>query len=217
MKNVPSGAITNRNVDLHYYSAYLWAIFVILCKKDHYGSMESESGWTPVTPSRTTPKRSDKPWQDIIPFFEHGNIADPVTYDFLKRQLAEKAVAGLAKLVYGNLDGRGEDAAAKANAYPLRFAFACSIDHSGCSSALYFEDEDVEPKGKNRSEKPHIFQPNSLPDLMSCQIAEKHPPLKKIVNFTYYDKDQHPHSSCEIPRDIEKYYKHIKDIKHIEE
>jgi hypothetical protein len=36
---------------------------------------------------------SDRPWLRLLPFFEHTNIADASTYDFMREQLARKVLS----------------------------------------------------------------------------------------------------------------------------
>ncbi len=101
-----------------YYSAYLWAAFVML---RHDGQR-----WVPLGGEG----RTAEPWKDLIPFFEHGNLADPETCVFSKNQLAAKALNGIGGIVRGWPQGSA----------PLRFAFACAIDESGCGLPLAFPD-----------------------------------------------------------------------------
>ena len=186
-----TGAIHIGNAADAYYSAYLWAIFVVLREEPGAATL-NERVWVPVHNDPAKPRSSRKPWLDFFSFFEHGNIADPETYDFLKRQLAEKAISGLAKIVavYGEGD------------YPLRFAFACSIDEAGCG-----HDKLYEPNALGLGESG--FERDSLPDLMWHEIRDRRPELADIVLFDYYDKSVHPHSACNLPRDIEHYFDHI--------
>jgi hypothetical protein len=175
-----------------YYSAYLWAIFVVL-REEPGAKTASERAWIPVHPMPGYPRASAKPWLDLFTFFEHGNIADKQTFAFLKGQLAEKSVGGLARLV-AEMGDESE--------YPLRFAFACSIDESGCGNALRFHEAGVE-KG------PSGFARDTLPDLMWRHVQEKFPHLSETILFDYYDASVHPHSACSLPDGISQYFTHI--------
>lgn len=98
-----------------YYSAYLWVAIVVL--------VPGEQGPVPINSFRPD---HPEPWKDFIPFFEHGNLADPESCLFGKRQLATKVVMGLASA----LREWGEERE------PLHFAFACAIDETGCGHEL---------------------------------------------------------------------------------
>jgi len=102
-----------------YYSAYLWVGFVLLGK--------AGADWRPVS---TLDGGEPQPWRDFIPFFEHGNLADPETCAFAKRQLAAKTVAAFARLVERYPKGE----------FSHRFAFACAIDESGCGYPLAYPE-----------------------------------------------------------------------------
>jgi hypothetical protein len=86
------------------YSAYLWIAFA-MC--------DAETG---------EPFHPDEKWNDLIPFFEHANIADGDTYDFHTSQLACAAVDGALRLL--RLD-KG-----------LLLRFVCAVDESGCGYNL---------------------------------------------------------------------------------
>ena len=63
-----------------YYSAYLWAMFVI-CD------------------DRGIPIYRDEPWRGVLPFFEHANIAEEQPMAMLKRQLAVKTLSSVLRLL----------------------------------------------------------------------------------------------------------------------
>ena len=103
-----------------YYSAYFWIMFILL--------RNDGGNWVPLDPE---PVREDgfhdasaEPWKGAIPFFEHGNMADPESCRFSKRQLANKVISGIAEL----------DALAPGT---IRFAYACAIDDGHCSQPLW--------------------------------------------------------------------------------
>ncbi|ORB46102.1 hypothetical protein BST39_02135 [Mycobacterium paraseoulense] len=99
----PAGG-TSEQVKAQYYSAYLWIAFV-MCKAD------------PDT-HEPKPLNPENKWRDLIPFFIHANIADPVAYEFHARQLAREAVEAAIQLLEDEQD--------------LILRFACAIDETGC-------------------------------------------------------------------------------------
>jgi hypothetical protein len=185
------GAVEPHNAAAFYYSAYLWAIFVILRQK--IDPTSAGPIWVPANREPDVGRASASPWLDFIPFFEHGNIADPETFWFMKRQLAEKAVAGLEKIVR---DSRAF-ANGGAGAYPLRFAFACSLDHSGCGCNAEFLDCRVDDA-------------RGLKALMRALVA-KSEVLAGIVLFDEYDA-AHPHASCTLPASVDAYFEHVREV-----
>jgi hypothetical protein len=85
-----------------YYSAYIWVIFV-LCDRDG----------KPLYRKR---------WRNMLPFFEHGNIAEKYTYEALKKQLAVKALSSIELVLKAEPD--------------LTVRYACAIDDCGCGHPL---------------------------------------------------------------------------------
>ncbi len=89
-----------------YYSAYIWVMFVV-CGRDgepiYNGAKER--------------------WRNLLPFFEHGNIADAATMQSLKENLAAKTVSALKEIFTRPSDSeRG-----------IRIRYACAFDDSNCS------------------------------------------------------------------------------------
>jgi hypothetical protein len=97
---------TIEQVSASLYSAYLWIAFV-MC--------DAETG---------QPFHPNEPWRDLIPFFEHANIADGNTYGFHTGQLACAAVEGALRLIHLNSQ--------------LQLRFVCAVDESGCGSKLRY-------------------------------------------------------------------------------
>lgn len=56
-----------------YYSAYVWVMFEV-----NQAAQRSDT---------------DRPWLRLLPFFEHTNIADGSTYDFMREQLSRKVLS----------------------------------------------------------------------------------------------------------------------------
>jgi hypothetical protein len=84
--------------DDSYFSAYIW-VMLVMCTPDKEIIFE-------------------KPWRNLIPFFEHGNIANEATREAHTQILAAKAIAGAEKLLMQH------------KTVVLRYA--CASDHSFC-------------------------------------------------------------------------------------
>ncbi|HXC56145.1 MAG TPA: hypothetical protein VNU97_12680 [Rhizomicrobium sp.] len=166
-----------------YYSAYLWVLFIIT---------DVASGRAiHLKGSMASPEDDRKQaWRSILPFFEHGNIADGETYAFLKRQLADKAASALNRIVeeYEKEWRKGD--------FPLKFTYACAIDDSGCGIGKAYG----EPAGDIKL-RTHI-----------AEALKQYPALcdNAVVDFETYDPvrhpTNHPYSSCSLPGLLSKYY-----------
>ena len=93
-----------------FYTAYVWAMFVV--------GRETK-------PSLDEIKKA--PWLHVIPFFEHGNIVDESTYKLAKLQLAEKVLAFVKHSRQFESDP---------NRAPLRLWYVSAIDESGCGQPV---------------------------------------------------------------------------------
>ncbi len=183
------GSINPKSDPSFYYTAYLWVCFVMMREKG--------GEFLPISSSEDTRdvSSSREPWLDFMPFFEHGNIAESATYQFLKRQLALKALGGLARLI------EDWDAANPGTPYPLKFAYACAIDDSGCGSDVKFSRED--DVGDVKAEMAEMAE-------MAEIIAKHYPKLKDIVLLHHYASDAtNPHASCTMPEAIGQFYEHV--------
>jgi hypothetical protein len=67
----------------------------------------------------------ENPWYGLLPFFTHGNIAEPDTYQFIRRELARKSLDCIEELARDSTD--------------TYFRYACASDHSNCNHQLEFD------------------------------------------------------------------------------
>ncbi|QTC90903.1 hypothetical protein [Brevundimonas goettingensis] len=110
--NVGEISLEEGAVRSKYYSAYLWIAFVMMEEKD--------GRFTPLSQTRN----EARPWTDLVPFFEHGNLADAESLAYGKAQLAAKVAEALVSAVE-NLPKETT----------TRLVFACAIDDPGCNTA----------------------------------------------------------------------------------
>jgi hypothetical protein len=80
----------------HYYSAYLWIMFLIVDRNDN-----------PFFPER---------WKNLLVYFEHANIADASTFQTLKETLVSKVCSSVTEILL-----RGSDAEKIAIRYACAF------------------------------------------------------------------------------------------------
>jgi hypothetical protein len=75
-----------------------------------------------ICDSNDRPMDQRERWRNLMPFFEHGNIADEQTLVTLKKQLATKALSSIASVLDEIPD--------------IKLRYACAIDDSMCGSSL---------------------------------------------------------------------------------
>ena len=173
-------AVDDAALPSRYYSAYLWVGFVLLARDgDDWQPLSRVGGGAP------------QPWKDFIPFFEHGNLADPESCAFAKRQLATKAVAAFARLVR-------EWPAAAAH----RFAFACAIDESGCGYELAFPEWGGGPD--MRALVKEVLDAGADAGDATLQRLRQ----ERIVVFDHFDgrPGRHDYAACCLPAHVAAHY-----------
>lgn len=189
----------NNQIPQGYYSAYLWVIFVIMIKKGEE--------WEPLYPFET-----DDAWRGLIPFFEHANIADGNTYDFLSQQLATKALSSATRILRENKR--------------IGLYYACAVDDSHCieengtANTLKYEvPPKVILKYMNKLVK-NLTEPSSQDvshdrgniDELIKQKDDKRLNLPYEDNKSASERRELPKglSTCHLPDIIKKYYLNAK-------
>ena len=156
---------TQEQVNATYYSAYLW-VALVMC---------SATTGEPLHPA--------EPWRNLIPFFEHGNIAHPAVYDFHKNQLAIKALEGALRLLADNHD--------------LVLRLVAAIDEPGCGYDLIFPTApSVTISNKMRDlleERRALIDPHGVSDRLILQWGDR----------PWRDGD---YSSCAMPDILKDFY-----------
>lgn len=192
------GVKANDSEIARYYSGYIWVAFTMLENVAAKGA--DRAIWKIGNPGRldTGPGEymaaldhgSSKPWLDLIPFFEHGNIGDSETCAFLKRQLARKILSGFLELL--------EQLPVAERSRPRhRFAYTCAIDDPGC--------------GENHFLMPHLSGGETVKAIMRRLIKEdaRYQPLHPLVKFTTYNSEHHPLAACTLPGHIDRHYQEM--------
>ena len=148
----------------HYYSAYIWVMFAIV---DRAGKPFFARGW-----------------RNLLPFFEHGNIADASTYFELKRLLAVKVCTALADILKRD------------PAVYLRLA--CAYDQSLCSH----------PHGAMYPPPPGELISDLLRSQITSSAAFADPAFSaRLVLPTEAEIDNgHEYTACDLPERIEEYF-----------
>jgi hypothetical protein len=153
----------------HYYSAYLWVMFVIVSRST--GQLLYEV----------------QPWKNLLPYFEHGNIADPATYHALKENLAAKICASLDRILEKDAD--------------VAIGYVSAFDDSNCGAG----NAVVFPSPGAR-----------LVDLLLERIARENASLatakregRLFLPDTHAPAGPNAYGSCHLPEMIEGFYKEL--------
>lgn len=140
-----------------YYSAYIWVMFVV-----------QRSDGQPLFP--------EQKWRGLLPFFEHGNIADGSIYNFLKRQLARKTLAAIEQIL-------GQEA-------DLKLGYVSAFDEpASCGKDLRF------PLSGLR-----------IREIMEELLANEFPHLQSLGRLSLAKGTDPEYSACHLPDIIEAFY-----------
>lgn len=162
-----------------YFSAYCWAMFVITDEHGQPFFAKEEEGW-----------------RNLIPFFEHCNIADANTYLLQKSMLAVKVAEGVKRLLAADPD--------------VAMALVCTSDQSLCNDrngVLY------QPPSSSELVS-HLLRAQiaSDPALAALATAGR---FKLPVTSMEGDPDLLHYSSCHLPDRIEEFFRSIeKSVAH---
>lgn len=178
-----------------YYSAYLWIMFVVLRKVGDNWVVLHAPDEEPLAGGFAA---SSQPWKASIPFFEHANLADGESCAYGKRQLAAKALNGLAELA-ALIPDDGES---------LRLAYATAVDDPNCGRPLALGD--LLSGGKTIAALMRERLEAAAPDGGTNPLARL---LREgvdgpLLTFEHFNSDigHHPHSGCSMPSHIRAHY-----------
>jgi hypothetical protein len=167
------GGKTAENARL-YYSAYLWIIFVI-----------QHPDGRPLFPKTESKPNNGEMWRGLLTFFEHGNVADGVAYDFMKEQLARKALAGLARLVEHSQPSG------------WRFAYMCAFDDPGCGA------------GEDTRRFPESASVKSLRQLLEEKLQKEFATLASTGRVNVGPSTDPVYSACDLTDTIQDFYRTV--------
>jgi hypothetical protein len=152
-----------------YYSAYLWVMFVL------------EAG-----PGNLLMSAGER-WRALLPFFVHGNIAEPSTYAFLKERLAMEALDAIEAIV--RQPGTPSD---------VNFVYASAIDDPGCGSRPL-----IEGPGETIKQTLRRLLADRFSIIAPRVRIEDDPAELRATDGTYYAEY---FSSCHLPETIGAYF-----------
>src|SRR6185436_15239959 len=152
-----------------YYSAYLWVMFVLETQPGHLLMSAGER------------------WRALLPFFVHGNIAEPSTYAFLKERLAQEALDAIEAVI--RQPGTSSE---------VTFVYASAIDDPGCGFKLLMEGP-----GEPIKETVRRLLADRFSAIASRVRIEDDPAKLRASDGTYYAEY---FSSCHLPETIGTYF-----------
>lgn len=126
-----------------YYSAYVWVIIAI-GKGDHKN--KTFSLLHPL--DKKSAPTLDERWRGLIPFFQHGNIAEASVYEDVKQELAVKTVDTLVRQL--------KKMKSETDTLGLQFAYVAAFDDNGDGASNLIE-----------------FPGKSILDMMKIELDER--------------------------------------------
>ena len=170
------------------YSAYIWVIFAVCVKKPENCRRKGEKKVFPdlifpwdESESEAETAREKQAWRGLIPFFQHGNIAEPTVYESIKKELAYKTLQALKEYLDPKVQLKEERI--------LEISFACAFDENGDGSpsdpstpALALQhgktirgymDSELKTtyQGQDWTNRLHLDE-HAVPQITSCRMPE---------------------------------------------
>ncbi len=203
-----------------FYSAYIW-VMVAICRSESPDQEGPEtapgSGFELLHPL----DNESEAWRGLIPFFQHGNIAEAAVYEDIKVELAGKTVDSLLRQLH---------AADQSGCNWLQFAFVCSFDENGDD----FRDSPATmtavvspthaattapdcPCEASPGSHPIVDLPgNSIRASMVQALAERQlrdPTLVPLAARIHLSSTAVPElTACHIPRIVDHYLEHVRQV-----
>lgn len=163
-----------------YYSAYIWVMFVI-CGPDGsllFPHIESKSG--------EEYEEYEQNWQNLLPFFVHGNIADESTYRLHKRMLAHQVCQAMGDIL---------------SSYPgISLKFACAFDESACGRDIYWSIEGISIR-------------TTIAEMIRSDARLQDQKIRSRIDLMARSSEGdilRSYSACHLPQLIVDYYKQLR-------
>jgi hypothetical protein len=156
-----------RDVSREYYSAYIWVILVV-CQPQ----------------GRPVYRDEKDEWRNMLTFFEHGNIADELTFPMLKRQLVAKVRPSVEQILRVKPDAV--------------LSYACAIDDCGCGVPVVF------PAPPGQSVKEMLFDDDWVAQLAARGLADR---VRTEMSASYRQQ----YAAHSLPQVVRDYLNWISD------
>jgi len=167
------------------YSAYVWVIFAVCVKVKSQTHQSTENREFPAllfpwNENATDNQRNKQAWRGLIPFFQHGNIAEPTVYESIKKELACKTLHTLKEYL---------DPKVQLDDGILEISFACAFDENGDGSRTASSTPSLASRsgdtiraymayelkntyqGEDWTDRLHLEE-HAVPEITSCRMPE---------------------------------------------
>ena len=168
-----------------YYSAYIWVMFVI---EDGEGNLFFPH----------------QPWKNLLPFFEHGNIADATTFLTLKECLIAKVASALTEIL---------ERAPNPGEASVSIRYVCALDDSNCSApgSVLFPTHRGVGQGSAAGPKPERLIDILKKTVSSVQsLSAAHGAGRLQLPSEGGSEADHDFASCDLPAIVEGFYQDLK-------
>lgn len=138
-----------------YYSAYVW-VLIAMCR-------EERDPTTQKARYRLIHPGEEERWRCLIPFFQHGNVAEACVFDDIKRELAYKTIDTLIEQLRRTRADRGEW---------LHFTFVAAYDDNGDQASLLVNTPGMKTVPATSHDRGEVTPlPASTPEMKAIQTA----------------------------------------------
>lgn len=137
-----------------FYSAYVWVVIAI-CRFPE--DLSSSDNVLPANHLLHAVGQADL-WRGLIPFFQHGNVAEPSVYNDIKDELASKTVDTMLREL---------ERACTAGSW-LHFAFVAAFDDNGDS---------------NQSQTVSEFPGTTIREMMKAKLTDRRSPFAHRIHL----------------------------------
>lgn len=174
----------------NYYSAYVWVMFAVTRRDGSCFHAHADGH------------------RNLMPFFEHGNIADATTLQTIKENLVAKSLSALSEIVCRNGD-RDVD-----------IHYVCACDQSGCGSEILFPPSPPNPPEGVGHAEAYALRPPRIVDLLrdaaDSHSLFMHPNFRSRLHLPDGTKDRTldhgQYASCNLPKIIENFMRELEEM-----
>jgi hypothetical protein len=181
---------------VNYYTAYVWILFSVIEKGkfnefenqiENIKKLEKKLATFKNPDNKTNQIKQDMGnatvWRQLLPFFEHVNIADSSSYEIQKKALVYKSLEMLKELHSKNSD--------------LEFVYLCAFDHCNCCDPVTKKENELFVTS-NKTIKGNLIE-----------LIEKEK-ISGVSLPTIHTNNPSPLPAHELPNLIDKMNKYIK-------
>lgn len=181
------------------YSAYVWVIIAI--RDRNKPNSDPDQLFFPF--DRKAPGKGQA-WKGLIPFFQHGNVAEPSVYESIKEELATKTIESLMTILERDHAKGGRQ---------IDFSYVCAYDDNGDP------DRAVRPYGDGSSEPLGGYADRTIRQIMvrsleryaarDDALASELTAIKQRIHLEHNAIESI--SACDLPVIAERYLNFIEE------